>query len=327
MLSMTLQREKAKLLNYDSVLVFKDNGRKNGASTIVTNHQVVPETTASSSRLASLAVPIQQASPTSKMNGAQIIDYSIIEKSVPHHPQDPLNDAYYFKAHRRAERKEKQLRNIEKERAMHEKVQLERLLDGLQGHDWLRVMGVTGVTDSEAQKFQGKRDYFISEVKALVHKFKEWREEEKRLKLGKESANMKTEDEADDESSRASREPSSSEIDASAARQLQLEASGSTKPRVKQKVHQTIIPIIYRPPTPEGPLLSFYSKLHLRTAALGKARHGRSALAFGHPLPDMEEVEFDLPPDYTTPDNLREHARAKRRRKRESIADSTSQTR
>src|SRR4051794_21557477 len=38
------------------------------------------------------------------------------------HGQDPLADSVYFTQHRRAERKEKQLRNIEKERAMHEKV-------------------------------------------------------------------------------------------------------------------------------------------------------------------------------------------------------------
>ncbi|PSK60649.1 hypothetical protein B9Z65_799 [Elsinoe australis] len=321
------------LLTPDTVLVFKDTGRKNTSSAVIHVNNAVEATDLSkkSERRTSLTAPIPQSSPASKLNGAQIVDFSIIEKSVLHHPQDPLTDAVYFKPHRRAERKEKQLRNIEKERAMHEKVQLERLLDGLQGHDWLRVMGITGVTDSEAQRYWNKREYFISEVQALVRKFKEWREEEKRLKLEKEAPMLKTEDEAEDEvedeSTQASREPSSSEIDASAARQLQLEASGSNKSTTKQKVHAHVVPVIYRPPTPEGPLLSFFSKPHLRAAALGKARHGRTILAFGHPIPDTEEVDFELPEDYITPEVLKESARRRRRMKRESIMDSSSKTR
>jgi len=253
---------------------------------------------------------------------------------VPHHPQDPLTDAVYFKAHRRAERKEKQLRNIEKERAMHEKAQLERLLDGLQGHDWLRVLGITGVTDSEARKYEVKRDYFVSEVNALVMKFKEWKEEEKRLKLEKEAALMAKEEgdekeqdheEADQDSDA---ELSSSEIDASAARQLQMETSGSSAKdkgiRVRQRVQALPPPppIIYRPPTPERPFTSFYSKPHLRASALGKQRHGRGTLAFGQIVPELDEQDFVLPADYTTPEALRESARRRRRMKRESLVDS-----
>ncbi|KAA8617209.1 SAS4 domain-containing protein [Pyrenophora tritici-repentis] len=106
----------------------------------------------------------------------------------PVHDEDPLADAVYFTQHRRAERKEKQLRNIEKERAMHEKVQLERLLDGLQGPDWLKVMGITGVTDGERKDWEAKRSYFVKEVEALVDKFRVWKEEEKRLRAEKEAA-------------------------------------------------------------------------------------------------------------------------------------------
>ncbi|KAG9526912.1 hypothetical protein KCV07_g154, partial [Aureobasidium melanogenum] len=125
-----------------------------------------------------------------KYNGAQVIDFSSIEKSVGHHPKDPLTDAFYFKSHRRAERKEKQLRNIEKERAMHEKAQLERLLEALQGHDWLRIMGIVSVADADAKN--SKRD----------------------------------DDEEEDESES---EVSSADLDASAAHQLQIEASGGVK--------------------------------------------------------------------------------------------------
>lgn len=215
---------------------------------------------------------------------------------------------------------------------MHEKAQLDRLLKGLQGHDWLRVLGVTGVTDSEARKFELKRDYFISEVSALVKKFKAWKEEEKRLKLEKEAAltakeGSHTGDNAsknDIEIEDSEAEPSSSELDASAAAQLHRETTSSAKGKTKHDamhVQPPPPPIIYRPPTPEGPFLSFYSKPHIRAAAIGKQRHGRNVFAFGHLIPDVEEHEFGLPADYITAEALKESARRRRRMKRESIAN------
>jgi hypothetical protein len=128
------------------------------------------------------------------------IEYSTITNIVnTDTEEDPLADLVYFAQHRRAERKEKQLRNIEKERAMHEKVQLERLLDGLQGPDWLKVMGITGVTDGERKDWEPKRDYFVKEVETLVDKFRLWKEQEKRVRAGREAALAKEEEE-DDES-------------------------------------------------------------------------------------------------------------------------------
>lgn len=261
------------------------------------------------------------------------MDFSTIEKSVPHHPEDLLTDAMYFKAHRRAERKEKQLRNIEKERAMHEKTQLDRILEGLKGHDWLRLMGITGVTETEAKKYEPKRDFFIGEVEALLNKFRTWKEEERRMKLEKEAAAVMEEEdaeagaqEAEEEADLNDEEPPSSEIDESAARQLQMEASGGMKGKSKQRAHPPPPPPpppVFRPPTPEGPFTSFYSKPHLRAAALGKARHGRNLTAFGQPIPEMEEQDFALPPDYVTKEMLKENARARRRLKRESVTNAS----
>ncbi|KAI9687353.1 MAG: hypothetical protein M1822_002396 [Bathelium mastoideum] len=273
---------------------------------------------------------------SAQFNGAQVVDFSTIDRNTTHDMDDPLGDAVYFKAHRRAERKEKQLRNIEKERAMHEKVQLERLLEGLRSYDWLKVMGITGVTDSEAKKFEPKRNFFISEVKALVDKFKIWRDEEKRLKLEKEQAQQAREEaeeeegEEEEENDAPSRgdaassgDPPSSEIDASAARQLQLEArsahhsttdaSGKKWPRLKFKLSPPV-----RPPSPERPFTSFYAKPHLREAALGRHRHGgRTSLAFGYPLPELVEREFAPPEDYLTPEAITAAQRKRRRLKRE----------
>lgn len=287
------------------------------------------------------------ASPShdrNRFNGAQVVDFSSIEKSVGHHPRDPLTDSFYFKSHRRAERKEKQLRNIEKERAMHEKAQLERLLDSLQSHDWLRMMGITGVTDAEAKKFEPKRDYFISEMEALLLKFKTWRAEERRLRLEKEAVaaaeeEAKEDDEGGDQGGVESEndgDPSSSDFDGAAARQLQMEASGGAKgqggkggkgkqrERAPQQPAPPPVPVVYRPPTPDGPFTSFYAKPHMRAAALGKARHGRNLTAFGLPIPELEDKEFALPGDYVTREALKESARRRRRLKRESKVDGSA---
>lgn len=285
----------------------------------------------------------QTSSPSQKQknkyNGAQVIDFSVVEKSVGHHPRDTLTDAFYFKSHRRAERKEKQLRNIEKERAMHEKAQLERLLAALEGHDWLRVMGIISVVDSDARKYEPKRRYFIDEVNALLQKFKTWKDEERRIRLEKEAALAGDGDDGDEEDE-SDGEPSSSDLDASAARQLQVEASGGAKGgkdnkagklKSKQRMTQQVPepapppsappPPVYREPTPEGPFVSFYSKPQTRAAALGKSRHGRHLTAFGQPLPELDEQEFSLPDDYITPEALRDNARKRRRMKRESAVD------
>ena len=111
--------------------------------------------------------------------------------------KDPLNDDIYLKIHRKLERQEKQLRNIEKERAMHEKSQLERLIDGLRGHDWLRVMGISGITDSEKKAYEPKRDHLIGEVRILLNKFRLWKEEEKRRKTERD-AEAEDDDEEED---------------------------------------------------------------------------------------------------------------------------------
>lgn len=255
------------------------------------------------------------------LNRAQRIDFSSIERHARSNADDPLTDAVYFKAHRRAERQEKQLRNIEKERAQHEKVQLERLLDGLKGHDWLRVMGISGITDSEKKAFEPKRDYFIQEVSSLIDKFKVWKEEEKRRKVEKE-LNLLAEDdeesEPDTDSSAASEgdPPDYNDVDAWAARQLHQEVISATgtepeksrKPYAQAAVEQSNL---------EKPFTSFYSKPYLRDAAIGKHRRGRARFAFGQPLPNVAEKSFDLPPDILSQDAIAASARNRRRARRE----------
>ncbi|KAK5120413.1 hypothetical protein LTR85_006352 [Meristemomyces frigidus] len=284
-----------------------------------------------------------QRSNSQNYNGCSPLDLEMFARNIPDNPEDPLDDAHFFKSHRRAERKEKQLRNIERERAMHEKVQLERLLDGLQGHDWLKVLGVTGITDGEAKKYEPKRDYFIAEVQSLVDKFKQWKEQEKKQRLEKEAAAAREAAESEEmETEEGSIEPPSSELNASASRQLLQETNNAARSGFKIRLskkgststpgstpaptpHSHPLPrpppTYHPPPSPEQPMTSFFSKRHLRDAALGKARHGRNVLAFGQPIPEMPEREFELPPEYVTENTLRANARERRRRKRASVAD------
>ena len=279
-------------------------------------------------------------SSTNQLNGYQILNLDMIANSVLDTSEDPLPDDYYDKSHRREERKEKHSRNVDKERFMHEQVQLDRLLDGLLGHDWLKTLGITGITGTEARKYEPKRAYFLAFVRSLVEKYRRWKEAEKQFKVKREAVTVARAIDSLD----GSVDLPASDLNASAARQLQQEtasaikkaparrrpnqptakASRSSKPPLKS------LPVSKPPPTPkksaplpdpEEPISSFYNKRHLRDAALGNARHGRNSTAFGHPLPELEVRDFDLPSEYPSEDMLRANAREQRRRRREALTE------
>lgn len=206
---------------------------------------------------------------------------------------------------------------------MHEKVQLERLLDGLQGPDWLKVMGITGVTDGERKDWEPKRDFFVKEVEALVDKFRVWKEEEKRLRAEKEAALAARDD--DEEEDGEDTEESESIRVRSRDPSLSVQAARAPKPPVPRRPprpHGFLLPFI--PPEPALPFQSFYAKPHLRAAALGKHRHGRNATAFGLSIPDFVEHEFEMPEEFIDPQFIRDNARQRRRRKRESAVDASA---
>ncbi|TID16466.1 methylated-dna-protein-cysteine methyltransferase [Venturia nashicola] len=263
-----------------------------------------------SALLAQSAVP---PSPHSNVSNAKTIAAPSLPSSTSSPADDPLPDSIFLKCHGRAERKEKQARNIEKERAQHEKENLERLLEGLQGPDWLRVMGITGITEGDQKSWKPKRDYFISEVLALVERFRTWKEEEKRMRQAKERA-REEEDEDEDDEEEDNESDVSSDVDASASRQLQIEAGLKPRPRAKRK--RTSAAPAREVKTPP-PMTSFYKAPHLRAQAMGETRTSRHMTAFGEPIPDFDEQDFELPEDYITPEALRANARKRRRRNRE----------
>lgn len=232
--------------------------------------------------------------------------------------EDPLSETYYLKAHRRGERREKQLRNIEKEHAMHEKQDLDRLFKELQGPEWLRTMGLTGVTEPEKRAFEKKRDYYVNVVQALLNKFRSWREQEKGLKARKEAALTAQQEEDEDADERDSSHVDMSALDDADLSALQLRQEAGLPPRTPVRRIKLRLNFLLPEEDPTKPFVSFYYKPHLRTAAMGHNRRGRNSTAFGQPVPEMAEGEFKLPFGFITEEAMTANARKRRRLKRES---------
>lgn len=273
------------------------------------------------------------------LHDAQKVDFSFMDKNWKEEGgEDPLSDEYFETIHRKPERLEKSIRNLDKGRAQHEKDQVMRLLEGLQGHDWLKLMGVSGVTESKKKEYEPAREYFITGCKSLVEKFRWWRSEERRRKLEREAALAEAEAEAEEEEeneeeAKADEEMEEDEVeaeeeipddisdgdppdydpdDASAARQLHEEAIARSAPQSKAKYEPSVHEV-------QKDFTSFFKKPHLREAALGRTRRsGRSAAAWGHPVPEVTDTDFDLPEEYRDECYLKTRERRKRRDRRVS---------
>lgn len=268
-------------------------------------------------RKADGALPIRPTHVEQTLEEWPTVDGAKFTTEIEKYAVDPLPDAVFLKVHKRSERKEKQLRNIEKEHALHEKSDLERVLAELKGPDWLRTMGVSGITETEKKVFEPHRDQYIQRVRALLNKFTAWKEQEKELKLRREEALAAKEDAEEEDADEEEQEGHyiSGDLDAS-ARQLLLEARSATRatPKLRLKLSRSLLP----EPEPDRVFDSFYAKPYLRAAALSNHRRGRTITAFGLPLPDMEIEEFSLPGDFISDEIIVANARKRRRLKRES---------
>lgn len=259
----------------------------------------------------SIAEAITASGSGYKSSSNPRIDLGLFEQQAAAYTEDPLADSVYIKPHKRAERKEKQLRNIEKEHALHEKADLERILEDLHGSEWLRAMGITGASDMDKKRYLEHRDHFIARVKALLSKFTAWKEQEKELRIRKEEAQAAQDDDDEDanDSGLESRESSVTEVDIVKPR--------AAVPLIK-KITLRLTPKVTPAPDPPKPFTSFYSKPHLREAALAGHRRGRSITAFGLPLPDILDQDFTLPDGFVSEEAIIANARKRRRLKRES---------
>ncbi|CZS95370.1 hypothetical protein WAI453_011341 [Rhynchosporium graminicola] len=266
---------------------------------------------------------------------AQRVDFSWMDKNFKGEVgEDPLSDAYFDSIHRKPERQERAIRNMDKGRAQHEKDQVIRLLEGLQGYDWLKLMGVSGITESKKREYEPAREYFLRGCEAIIEKFRIWKELEKQKKLEREAAVAEAEAEAEQEIEEPLEvveeeeegdvsdgdPPDYSDVDASAARQLHEEAVARSAPSTRHpetKPELELIPEEHQ--MVEKEFKSFYKMPHLREAALGKHRRShRSASAWGYPVPEVTETDFDLPEEYRDEETLKIRARRKRRDRRVS---------
>ena len=281
---------------------------------------------------------------------AKILDFSSLSAGVRRSKNDPLHQDIFLHAHKRPERQEKQMRNIEKEKAQHEKSQLDRLLEELKGPDWLRVMGISGITESKKKLYEPKRVFFIREITAMTVKYKQYKEEEKRRKIDREQALLaqeeefeeepvveeesddveveedieiaNSEDDQDDDNHEHSASvspgadpPSINDLDVLAARQLLQEAKSAS--------HGKKAPVLPLQPTdliPYRPFTSFYNKKHVRDAAVAGHRRSRTVTAFGEPVPELGEIEFQLPDSILNEEAIKACGRRKRRERRTSPA-------
>ncbi|EEP76706.1 predicted protein [Uncinocarpus reesii 1704] len=271
--------------------------------------------------------------------------------------KDPLSNGVFFKAHRKNERKETQLRNIEKERAQHQQIQLDRLLVALQGADWVRVMGISGITESEKKLYEPKRAYFIMELTALLEKFKFWKEKEKRRKAEQQHLPLKKSDSCTHEASNSHRvyergnwdeediehqyshlpsEPldrlgddETDDIDAWAAHQLHQEALSAlpqkySKPGPQAQVmHPTNAQAIGRNPPSRSEVKLMARLPDDRTDKLATTnwKFVPSMAAFGQIMPQIQRSVFLPPRCILTEEAIRDCLRRKRRRKRERLED------
>ncbi|KAM5353023.1 hypothetical protein ACJ41O_001843 [Fusarium nematophilum] len=274
---------------------------------------------------------------------AQHVDLSFLEARFGNKTlEDPLPDKLFQPVHRRAERLERSIRNTEKGRAQHEKDQIIRLLEGLQGHDWLRVMGVSGVTETKKKTFEPARDHFIKGCQAILAKFRNWVLEEKRRKQEKDKQRAEKEEEEGDESADSGEEEDADDADRgnndssdseSPAKQLRDEAMARSKPSSKgsKKRKPTPQPTAAKTPRPSKPppapkppeppkeFKSFFSKKYERESALHRHRRtGRKVMAWGHAIPEIPQVDFELPEEYRDEDTLKARERKKRRDRRRS---------
>ncbi|KAK2600038.1 hypothetical protein QQS21_005202 [Conoideocrella luteorostrata] len=301
---------------------------------------------------------------------SQRIDFGFLEtQQTNKRLDDPLPDALFEPSHKRAERLERSIRNTEKGRAQHEKDQIIRLLEGLQGHDWLRVMGVSGITETKKKSFEPAREYFIKGCQGILEKFRTWNLEEKRRKQEKDRAlqaeqeavlaqqqqqeqqeQQETQQQSENEDSVEDDGAEGNEVDqdgsdmdqdgaeivedleevvtsqsdtsdASPAKQLRQEALARSQLAVvnSKKAKAPVSSAPAQPPQPQKEFTSFFSKKYERDTALNRTRRtGRKVLAWGHPIPEVEEADFVLPERFRDEDMLKSRARKKRRDKRHS---------
>jgi hypothetical protein len=95
-------------------------------------------------------------------------------------------------------------------------------------------------------------------------------------------------------------------------------------PAPTKNLKQASLSLFWAPAPREGPFTSFFRQRHVRDAAIaatkGIRRGGsRSALAFGHPVPEVDEGDFEVPGEILTEEAILQSQRKRRRLRRKSL--------
>jgi len=260
---------------------------------------------------------------------SQRIDFSFLTSQNKNKSlEDPLPDSFFEPAHKKSERLERSIRNSEKGRAQHEKDQIIRLLDCLQGPDWLRVMGVSGITESRKKTFEPARDHFIRGCQAILEKFRTWAAEEKRRKLEKDRAIAEAEAEAKREAAREEETADDEEDDDDDGEEMEMiEDEDTTKMEIPDSDEEMEdidqIPDAKDADPPDDSDVDASIAKQLREEALAaaktKSRRGRRTVTPALPPPPLPLRKPEAHKEFTTffqkNPHLRDTALNKSRRK------------
>ncbi|KTW30711.1 hypothetical protein T552_00423 [Pneumocystis carinii B80] len=88
---------------------------------------------------------------------------------------DPLSDNLYHSIHKRFDRQEKQIRNIEYERFTYDRLYLEQKIDQLNGSNWKKVvMAISKITGCK-DPLEIQRRYIVKRLEQVLKKFDSWK--------------------------------------------------------------------------------------------------------------------------------------------------------
>ncbi|POS83780.1 hypothetical protein EPUL_003752 [Erysiphe pulchra] len=251
-----------------------------------------------------------------QFNNADKVNFlDLLSSSDENSSQDLLCDAYFNTLHKKPYRAEKTIRNTDIERAQHDRVQVIRLLEGLQGQDWLRLMGVHGVSDSKKREYEAARQYFIRGCELIVAKFQVWRDEEKRQRLERDIT-LTVQLKKQQAQNKREKNVQYKDSDPSASKQHIYESTAEPKvaisdSEIERGCRSKDEDIIQ--PYECNQKLTTVSEPYINEVTLeGMKPIEIKNFAWGYPVPEIPEKEFNLPLELRDDRTLRAHARKKR---------------
>ncbi|KAF8456170.1 hypothetical protein BGX38DRAFT_65533 [Terfezia claveryi] len=213
--------------------------------------------------------------PAARSAPITTFDFSQFEKKAARFTSDPLKDFQYEQPHKKHSMKEKRWRNIENEKSQQLYNKLRNELDKLKGPEWFKVLGLNRANPEAISK----REQLIQSMERELSKQKRFTEELRKQKRAK--ADRTTSPEHLKPPVQNRRRSRSATLD-NGWDDLEGEHPSKSRKTLEVKVA-------------EKPFTSFFSKPHLRNAATKHWRKsGRHAQAFGHQLPPIPQIDFDL---------------------------------